>query len=135
MSTFFADMQAALDTRLSTLSGGYDIAWPNINFEPDAGSTFLRPSFIPGDTLQVSLGASGRDETIVIYQVDVVTPRGSGRSPLTDSVADHFARGTVLTSNSTELIVRSVSIGPAINDEAWHFVPVSITAQIYTEAR
>ena len=135
MSTFFADMQTALDTRLSTLSGGYDIAWPNINFEPDAGSTFLRPSFIPGDTLQVSLGASGRDETIVIYQVDVVTPRGSGRSPLTDNIADHFARGTVLTSNSTKLIVRSVSIGPSINDEAWHFVPVSITAQIYTEAR
>jgi len=36
MATFFNDIQAAFDNRLNTLSGGYDIAWPNIPFEPQA---------------------------------------------------------------------------------------------------
>jgi hypothetical protein len=135
MSTYFNDMQAALDTQLNTLAGGYDIAWPNVDFKPAAGSTFLRASFIPGETVQVSLGGSGKDETNAIYQVDVVSPRGSGRSSVADSIADHFSRGSVLAYNGTKLRVRSVSIGPAINDGAWHFVPVSISVQTYTEAR
>lgn len=135
MSTYFNDMQAALDTQLNALAGGYDIAWPNVDFKPTAGSTFLRASFIPGETVQVSLGGSGKDETNAIYQVDVVSPRGSGRSSVADSIADHFSRGSVLAYNGTKLRVRSVSIGPAINDGAWHFVPVSISVQTYTEAR
>lgn len=135
MSTYFNDMQAALDTQLSTLTGGYDIAWPNVDYKPTAGSTFLRASFLPGDTEQVTLGGSGKDETNAIYQVDVVSPRGSGRTSIPDAIADHFSRGSVLTYNGVNLRVRSVSIGPAINDGAWHFVPVSISVQTYTEAR
>ena len=46
MATFFNDIQAALDNRLNGLSGSYSIAWPNIPFEPQAGSTFLRPNFL-----------------------------------------------------------------------------------------
>ncbi len=135
MSTFFNDMQAALDTQLSTLSGGYDIAWPNITYEPAGNSTYLRANFLPSDTLQVSLGTNGKDETQAIYQIDIVSPRGAGRSTLTDNVADHFKRGTVLTYNNLKLRIRSVSIGPAINDGAWFFVPVSVNINAYTGAR
>ncbi len=135
MSTFFNDMQAALDTQLSTLSGGYDIAYPNITYKPVGNATYLRASFIPADTLQVSLGSNGKDETQAIYQIDVVSPRGSGRSTLTDNVADHFKRGTVLAYNNLKLRIRSVSIGPAINDGAWFFVPVSVNINAYTGAR
>ena len=135
MSTLFNDLQAALDSRLATLSGGYPIAWPNVVYEPQAGVTYLRVSIIPGDTLQASLGSIGKDVTECIYQIDVVTQRGTGRTAITDSIADHFKRGSVLTYNSTKLRVRSVSIGPAINEDAWQFVPVSVSVQTYSEAR
>lgn len=135
MSTFFNDMQAALDTQLSTLSGGYDIAWPNTTYEPVTNTIYLRPNFIPDDTIQVTLGTNGKDETQGIYQIDIVSPRGSGRTTLTDNVADHFKRGTVLTYNNLKLRVRSVSIAPAINDGAWFFVPVSVNINAYTGAR
>lgn len=135
MSTYFNDIQAALDTRLGTLSGGYDIAWPNLNYEPAAGSTFITPNFIPTETLQVGLGASGKDETNGIYQIDVVYPAGSGRSTIPDVVADHFKRGTVLSYNGVNIRVRSVSIAQAITDGAFHFVPVSVDFQTYTDAR
>lgn len=134
MSTFFNDMQAALDSRLDGMDST-PIAWPNIPYEPAAGTTYLRPSFLPAETLQVTLGDTGKDETNAIYQVDVVVPRGTGRSTLQDTIADHFKRGTVLTYNGTTLRVRSVSIGPAVLDGAWTFVPVSIDVQTYTGAR
>ena len=134
MSTYFNDMQAALDTHLDSMDST-PIAWPNVPYEPSAGTVFLRPNFLPTETVQASLGSTGKDETNGIYQVDVVFPRGSGRTTLTDTIADHFKRGTVLTYNGTSLRVRSVSMGPAILDGAWNFVPVSIDVQTYTGAR
>jgi len=111
------------------------VAWPNIPYEPSAGTPYLRPTLLPGDTLQVTLGGNGQDETNSVYQIDVVVPRGAGRPTLLDTVADRFKRGTVLTYNGISSRVRSVSIGPAILEGAWYFVPVSINVQTYTGAR
>jgi len=86
MATFFNDIQAAFDNRLNTLTGGYDIAWSNIAYEPDAGTTYLRPSFLPTDTVQVGLGSSGLDDTRGVYQIDVVYPAGNGRGVSTKSM-------------------------------------------------
>lgn len=135
MATHFNDIQTALDTRLSTLSGGYSIAWPNTKFEPEADQTFLSPSFIPNTTEQVGLGSSGKDETNGLYQIDVVYPAGTGRSTIPDLIADHFKRGTVLTYNSVNVRVRSVSIESAVTEGAFHFVPVTVDFQTYTDAR
>tara|TARA_S200002703_G_scaffold132666_1_gene120543 strand:+ start:2575 stop:2982 length:408 start_codon:yes stop_codon:yes gene_type:complete len=135
MATNFNDIQSALDNRLNTLSGGYDIAWSNIKYEPAGDETFLSPNFIPEETLQVGLGANGKDETNGIYQIDVVYPAGQGRSTVPDSIADHFKRGTVMTYNSVSVRVRSVSIEQAITEGAYHFVPVSVNFQTYTDAR
>lgn len=132
MSTYFNDIEAALASRLNTL-GSTPIAWPNVQYEPSG--VYLRPNLIPGETVQASLGDTGKDETNAIYQVDVVQPKNQGRSQLPDAIADHFKRGTVLSYNGTKVRVRSVSIGSALLDGAWYFVPVSINLQSYTEAR
>jgi|TARA_R110000822_G_scaffold50546_1_gene131899 hypothetical protein len=135
MSTYFNDIEGALMTRLSTLANSPAVAYPNINFEPTLGTAYLRANMIPVDTVQVSLGTSGKDETSGILQIDVVQPAGEGRSTLPDNIADHFKRGTVMTYNGVNIRVRSVSISSPIRDEAWYFIPVSINFQTYTEAR
>ena len=132
MSSYFNDIEAALATQLNSL-GNTPIAWPNVPYEPTG--VYLRANLLPGDTVQASLGDAGKDETNSVYQVDVVQPKDSGRSTLPDAIADHFKRGTVLSYNGVKLRVRSVSIGSALLDGAWYFVPVSITIQTYTEAR
>jgi hypothetical protein len=132
--TIFNDIQAALDTQLSTVTG-IPVAYPNVPYKPSAGTAYLRASFLPAETVQASMGATGKDETNGIYQIDVVAPRGSGRVQQIDTVADLFKRGTVLTYNSVKLRVRSVSIAPAILDGEWYFVPISVSFQTYTEAR
>lgn len=135
MSTFFNDIQAALDTRLASMTGGYDIAWPNVPYEPAVDSTYLRPTFLPSATEQAALGDSGKDLTAGIYQVDVFTAAGSGRTTIPDTIADHFKRGTNLTYNGITLRVRSVSILSATIDGSWQQVPVSIDFYVYTDAR
>lgn len=134
MTTIFNDVQAALDTKLKTFTGA-PIAYQNVPYKPQAGTTYVRASFIPAETTQASLGESGKDETNGIYQIDVVVPRGSGRPQLIDAVADLFKRGTVLTYNSVNIRVRSVSMAPAILEDEWYFVPISVNFQTYTEAR
>ena len=111
------------------------IAWPNINYEPTTRDTYLRPRFLPVATEQASLGGSGKDVTNAIYQIDVVQPAGSGRTTLFDTIANHFKRGTVLTYNSVKIRIRTVEIGTAQIEDAWYFVPVSISIQTFTEAR
>jgi hypothetical protein len=90
---------------------------------------------IPAETVQASLGATGKDETNGICQVTIFVPAGTGRSELPDTIADHFKRGTVLSYNSTSIRLRAPSIGPAISDGAFYFVPVSIPYQTFTGAR
>jgi len=135
MSTFFNDIQAAFDTKLGQ-SVSDPIAYPNIPYEPSAGTVFVRPSFLPAETSQASLGTNGKDETVGIYQIEVVVPRGSGRPQSVDAIADAFKRGTVLTYNDVNVRIRSVSIGVAlVTDTAWYSVPVSVNFQTFTEAR
>jgi hypothetical protein len=135
MASYFNDIQAALDTRLSSYSGGYEIAWPNTNFEPEANQTFLSPTFIPADTVQAGLGENGKDNTQGLYQIDVVYPAGSGRSTIPDGLADHFKRGTILSYNGLNVRIRSVSISPALTEGAFHFVPITVDFYTYTDAR
>ena len=135
MSTFFNDIQAAFDAKIGQ-SVSDPIAFPNVPYEPSAGTVYVRPTFLPAETIQASLGATGKDETNGVYQIEVVVPRGSGRPQTIDSIADAFKRGTVLTYNGVKVRVRSVSIGIAlVTDTAWYSVPVSVNFQTFTEAR
>ena len=135
MSTVFNDVQAALDARLLSMSGGLDIAFPNIPYEPAANETYLRASFLPAEVVQAALGASGKDRMDGIYQVDVFTVAGTGRTNIPDTIADHFKRGTNLTHNTNTVRIINVSINPVIISGSWQQVPVQIDFYSFMTAR
>lgn len=135
MSTFFNDIQGALRARLSTLQDAPPIAWENIDYEPDSTTLYLRATGLPSDTIQACLGDDGKDEHLGVFQVDVFIPDGRGRSIWPDLIADHFKRGTVLTQNTVNVRITTVSIKTGIKDENFYFVPVSINYQAFTAAR
>lgn len=135
MSTFFTDIQGALRAQLNTLPSSPPIAWENVNYEPKAKTLFLRATSLPAPTVQACFGDTGRDLHVGIFQVDVFIPEKQGRSTWPDSIADHFKRGTVLTQNGVDVRITTVSIAPAINDEHFYIVPVSIGYQAFTSAR
>lgn len=135
MATYFADIEAAFTNHINTLNNRPAVAWPNVKFEPNSKKPYIRINIIPAETVQASLGADGKDETNGICQITVFVPAGTGRTDLPDVIADHFKRGTALSYNGTRIRLRSPSVGPAISEGAFYFVPVSIPYQTFTEAR
>lgn len=135
MSTFFNDIQGALRSQLNTLANKPPIAWENTNYSPNATTLYLRATGLPGDTVQACLGDDGLDEHVGIFQVDVFVPDNKGRTTWPDLVADHFKRGTVLTLNTTNVRITTVSINTAFKDDEFYIVPISITYQAFTAAR
>lgn len=105
-ATAFADISAALDARLNTMSSLPPVAWPNTGYTPIVGTLYLRPHVLPNDTTQASAGASGLDRHEGIYQVDVLAQAGRGKleaTQMADTVANHFARGTTLSYNGVNV--------------------------------
>ena len=134
----FNDISTALDTRLSVMTGLPPVAWENVEYEPVVGTLYLRPTNISGDTNQATLGTSGQDMTIGIYQVDVIAQAGRGKSTallMADKVANQFKRGTDLTSNGRVVTVVSVQRAVSSQDSGWYIIPVEIIYKSFTDAR
>lgn len=135
MSTHFADIESALQTKLKTIAGSPEIAWPNIEFVPTVDTLYLRPTLLPTSHNQASLGANGQDRFEGIFQVDVFFAAKSGGSVWPDTIADLFKRGTSLTVGTGQLTISKVELEPLQNEQAWCMIPVSIYFFAYTEAR
>ena len=135
MSTVFADIGAALDGRMNTLSGGSAIAWQNTVFKPTKTALYLKPTNLPVPASQTGLGASGIDQHTGIYQVDVYAIAGKGRNAAevkADAVADHFKRGTDLTYNGITVRLGDTSrnTGIIVDDRFVISVSINYTAHV-----
>lgn len=138
MSTAYKDISAALSARLNTLASAPPIAWENYVFEPVADTLYLRETLLPGDVTAAAVGSASQDHTIGIYQVDIFSPLNRGKAAgiaQADAVADHFKRGTILTSNGVNVRLQNVSRGTSSRDETYWHIPVLIIFEVYTNAR
>jgi len=134
----FTDISIALDTRLGTMSGLPDVAWPNRTYTPVIGTTYLRPTLLPADSIAATVGTSGTDENIGVYQVSVFTEAGNGKSAgmvMSDLIASHLKRDTELTYNSRTVRIKNVSQSPASTSGGWFQIPVNIEYYAFTAKR
>jgi hypothetical protein len=133
--TVFYDIQAALDSRLHTLSGTTPVAWENTNYKPVVGIAYIRPTFLPGNTVGAT---TATDKNIGVYQIDVFIKANEGKNEavrLADRIAQHFKPVTELTYN--DRIVRCVTVSRerALIDDGWYQIPVTITYLSFTTKR
>lgn len=126
MSSIINDITNALESRLNTLPGKPAIAWPNRDFTPVSGTSWARPTVIPGRTVAHTMDT---DITRGIFQIDIFTQSGIGRASaeaIADAIADHFTPTLSLTSNTTIVRVLSVSVNTARNESDWYHIPLEI---------
>lgn len=138
MSSYFSDISAALDSRLSSFSGGDPIAWPNVEYTPVSGTLFLRPTNLPISSEQIGLGDEGLDSHSGIYQIDVVAMAGEGRGAAeakADAVANHFSRGTDLLYNGLTVRLGDVSRNQGIMIGDRYVISLSINYLAHTAPR
>lgn len=132
MSTF-ANIQAALDTRLSTLSGLPTVAWPNVATTPVEGTTYIRPTLLPASS---ELG--GLTDNKVhrgIYQVDIFVQLEKGPAALLalqDSITTHFEADRDLTVSGTTVFILAVSPSRGLRVESWYMGFVEINYICYS---
>jgi len=122
------DVSSALDQHLSTMTGLPDVAWPNVNFNPDASKIHLQVSNLPADGTLYSFDYG--QETPGVYQVSVAAPTGNGHGAaqqMADKIRDHFASNRKIG----DVHIESINFGPAQFDEAWYVIPVSINYRIF----
>ncbi len=116
----FTNIEAALNTKLSTLGSLPPVQWPNVEYKPVQGTLFLRPTLLPasGDLFTLS----GQYQHKGIYQVDIFCPINKGISALTgwlDAIQALFTATKTLTAGSDKIFIQSVSMGKTERQEGW----------------
>lgn len=123
-------IEEALHSHLRAFDVEVKISWPNQDFSAINGIEYLRPTVIPADTVQATLGEVGENRHSGLYQVDVFWPANqSSISPKQrgSQIANHFKAGTQLSREG--LLIRILSpptVGAGIQEPNWYRVPVTI---------
>ncbi len=128
----FTNIEAALHTRLATLTSSPPVAWPNVAYRPTENTTFIRPTVLHSDTNLNTL--AGMQEYRGIYQVDVYVPLEKGVSVLNtwlDSIEDLFSSSKTLTATDI-VFVQAVGRGRAERQESWFTSFVEINFICYS---
>jgi hypothetical protein len=123
----FTDIEAALNTRLSTLGSLPDVDWPNTEYTPVAGTLFLRPTNLPSSGALATIGGGYYYKGI--YQIDIFCPTNKGISVLTgwmDAIQTLFAGTKTLTAGSTKVFVQDIVEGKGMREQAWYHGIISV---------
>lgn len=132
--SFFKDIQAALDTRLSLLSGGTPVAWENVEYTPVKGTAYLRPTLLSTPSHLMDLNSLQNNEGI--YQIDLFYPTNNGVGDLltkADQIYDHFKTDLTLVSNSTTVHVKEISRATvSAREEAWFRASIELHYKCYS---
>lgn len=132
-----AQIDAALNDHLEALSlpSGVRIAWPNVDFKPNASKAYLGVQQFPNAPENVVIRFGAAPVRRGIYQVSVfgVVGKGAiGAGDLAGQISDHFTRGTSLTAgNLTVVILNEPTIAPGLQEKARYQIPVTIPWTVY----
>lgn len=117
-----------LDVRLSKMPSLPPVAWPNVDFTPSIDTIYLRPSILPANGSLFNFDYA--QETPGVYQVSVAGPVGDGAGPIesvASAVSAHFGAQRTLSNN---IFIESIDVAPALLDDVYYTVPVSINWRI-----
>lgn len=102
-----SEIQQALESRLATIPGSVDIAWPNNSYSPSPDTLYLRPNNLPTPPLPIGVSDADNYRRDGFFQVDVFAPRNLGAKAALDgaeAVNTLFAKGTKLSTTSGYII-------------------------------
>lgn len=134
----FLNISAALDTQLNAMASVPPVAWENRPYKPVDGTLYLRPTLLAGDTVGATLSATGTDEHVGVYQIDVIGDAGKGKGEvvtMADLVADQFKPVTELTYSGTTVRCVRVSRGAARTEGSRYIISVDVQYLCYTVKR
>lgn len=106
-----------------------DVAWPNIEFDPNPDKLYLRPSLILNSTDAASCGEDGFYRTSGVYQVSVLDCINVGLAngeEVAARLVKEFGIMTPITCCGFDLRITSSYMSTPMLDEFRLHIPVSV---------
>lgn len=123
----FNSINNALNSKLANIVSLPTIYWPNVVEEPTQGTSWLRPTFLPGNSSLAILDHESLHTGL--YQVDIFTELKKGTYDvlnIADSIRDAYS-GQILTNGDIIVYINEVSISGPRRVDSWYNCFVSIT--------
>ena len=139
MASIYNDIRAALETHLSNISGIPSLAYENVSFEPQTGTSFLQVMFLPTERRPAVRGLNPQQRYQGVFSILVHTPEGKGPKEADDyanTLLEAFEATTDISFTDSDLETINVSLDYAerqqgILDSPWYYVRVDIGWYIY----
>lgn len=131
--SYFRDVQAALDSKLSTIGDGLAIAWENTEYTPVLGTPWIRPTLLTASADLMDLDNLQMQEGI--YQVDVFYPVDKGPGALLaklDELYDLFKSTTTLQQGTTKVYIKQISRLNPSTEDAWYMGGIEVNFKTYS---
>lgn len=139
MPSIYNDIRAALETHLSNVSGIPSVAYENVSFEPQTGTSFLQVMFLPTERRPAVRGLNPQQRYQGVFSILVHTPEGKGPKEADDyanTLLEAFEATTDISFTNSDLETIKVSLDYAerqqgILDSPWYYVRVDIGWYIF----
>lgn len=139
MASIHNDIRAALETKLSNVSGLPSIAYENVSFSPTTGQSYVQCRYIPTLRRPAVRGTNPQQRYDGVFQVLVYTAEGNGPATaddLANTVIEAFEATTDIsfTNSSDETIIVSIDYAErqqGFVDSPWYYIPINIGWYIY----
>ena len=139
MASIYNDIRAALETHLSNVSGIPSVAYENVSFEPQTGTSFLQAMFLPTERRPAVRGLNPQQRYQGVFSILVHTPEGKGPKEADDyanTLLEAFEATTDISFTNSDLETINVSLDYAerqqgILDSPWYYVRVDIGWYIF----
>jgi len=128
------DIRSAMLTAVRTaLGANVPTELENIAFTPTPGALWISVAFLPVSDTPKTLGASGENELLAIFQVTINVPLNTGETTLQNCVNNlrtYLTPGKSLTYGAATVRLREFNVSPPRQADVWYRRTVSI--QYYT---
>jgi len=140
VASIYNDIRAALETHLSNVSGIPSVAYENVSFEPQTGTSFLQVMFLPTERRPAVRGLNPQQRYQGVFSILVHTPEGKGPKEADDyanTLLEAFEATTDISFTNSDLETINVSLDYAerqqgILDSPWYYVRVDIGWYIFS---
>src|SRR6056300_709089 len=132
MASIHNDIRAALETKLSNVSGLPSIAYENVSFSPTTGQSYIQCRYVPTLRRPAVRGLNPQQRYQGVFTVLVYVPEGNGPATaddLANKVIEDFEATTDIsfTNSSDETIIVSIDYAErqqGFVDSPWYYVPI-----------
>ena len=134
MASIYDNIRAALETKLSDVSGVPSIGWENLHFSPTTGQPYVKPRLLPTRREPAVRGLNPQMYYQGVFRVECYVPEGNGPAAgddLADKIIDAFEAATDVSYSGTIVSIRYAERESAEIDGPFYMIPVNIGWYIY----